>query len=354
MKKKMSSLLLLVLCLCILTACASNRSASTPVLSESVNRAESENRGGSSGQGTSSYTGVGYLQAEIQDLEGNYSSSSDVNLNNPDELFDDNTSNDYSSKIIYTAIADVETIDFDEAITLVYELLRRNNGFIESSYVSGKDYSQSYYGYQTYRRAEFELRIPRDRFFQVTSNLSDLGNVTSLRTSADNITMLFFDSESRLSSLRIQEERLLSMLERAENVAEMLDIETSLMQVRYNIESLTSTLQNWQSQVDYSTLTIYLREVQTLTVTEPVEERSYWEEIKEGFTNTIDGLERFFLALFKWVAIYSPVIAILIVILIIVILVSKKASKKRTAEKNDQLKTIDDIPPKRDANQNDE
>ena len=329
MKNRIIALLLLVASLCVLTACASSRSASTPQEANSVPQVDYTNRGYDDRPAS---MGIGYLQAEMPDIERSSSSASSSTSINPDELHTDSMSNDYSSKIIYSAVADVETIVFDEAIEMVYELLSTNNGFIESSFISGKDYTQSYYGYQTYRRAEFELRIPRDRFFQITNNLSELGNVTSLRTSADNITMQFFDSESRLSSLRVQEERLLTMLERADTVTEMLDIETSLMQVRYSIESLTSTLQNWQSQVDYSTLTIYLREVQTLTETKPPEVLGYWEEIRAGLAVTISGMGRFFSELFKWAAIYSPIIGIVLIVFIVVIVATRSARRKRLVE----------------------
>ena len=55
------------------------------------------------------------------------------------------------------------------------------------------------------------------------------------------------------------------MLEKAETVADMITIESRLSEVRYNIESVTSQLNNWQHQVDYSTINLSIYEVKELS-----------------------------------------------------------------------------------------
>ena len=243
------------------------------------------------------------------------------------------TSGGMAEKIIYSAYADIETVDFDEAIERVYELLRVNNAFIESSYIGGRNYSQSYYGYQEYRSANFTLRIPKERFEAVTVNLGVLGNVTSLRTDAQNITAQFFDTESRLSSYRIQEERLLAMLEQADNVTDMISIEARLADIRYSVESLTSTLRNWQGQVDYSTITIYIHEVERLTEIVPIQ-RSYWQRIGDGLQSRTKGVGEFFTSLFMWIVINLPVFAVLAVVAVAAVFIVRKKLKKRAAEED--------------------
>ena len=233
-----------------------------------------------------------------------------------------------AEKIIYTAYADIETVDFDESIERVYDLLGLNRAFIESSYIGGRNYSQSYYGYQTHRSANFTLRIPKDRFEAVTSGLGVLGNVTSLRTDAQNITSQFIDTESRLSSYKIQEERLLAMLEKADNVTDMISIEARLADIRYSIESLTSTLTNWQSQVDYSTLTLHIYEVERFTEIVPIQ-RTYWQQVGDGLRSRTRGVGEFFKDLFKWVVVNLPVFVILAIIAIAVVIIVRRKLRKR-------------------------
>ena len=237
-----------------------------------------------------------------------------------------------TEKIIYTAHADIETVEFDETIEKVYDMLNLNGAFIESSYIGGRNYVQSYTGYQTYRSANFTLRIPKERFEAVTEGLDFLGNVTSLRTDAQNITSQFLDTDSRLTSYRIQEERLLAMLEKADTVADMITIESSLSEVRYNIESLTSTLKNWQTQVDYSTLMLYISEVERYTETVPIQQ-TYWQQVGDGLSSTIKGIGGFFTGLFKWLIVNLPVLIILAAIIVaIVVIVRRKIKKNRRSD----------------------
>jgi len=234
------------------------------------------------------------------------------------------TGDSLAEKIIYTVNAEIETVAFDETIEKVYDLLAFNGGFIENSYIGGKNTSQSYYGWQTYRSANFTLRIPKDRLDAVTSSLDAIGNVTSLRSNADNISSQFYDTQSRLNSYRTQEERLLAMLSKADNVTDMIEIESKLAEIRYQLESLTTTLRNWQNAVDYSTLTLYISEVAELTEISPVQPRTYWQQIGDGLTANTKSVGVFFKNLFKWVVVNLPVIIILAVLAIVAFILIRK------------------------------
>ena len=244
-----------------------------------------------------------------------------------------------SEKIIYSVYANVETVKFDETIESVYELLSAYGGFIENSYIGGKDYAQYRYGWQTYRSADFTLRVPVDRLNEITASLDVLGNVKSLRSDSQNITTQFFDTQSRLNSYTTQEERLLSMLAKAETVPDLIAIEERLADVRYQIESLTTTLRNWQNQVDYSTLNLYIQEVEEYTEELP-KHRTYWQQIGDGLQGTIKGIGQFFMDLFKWFVVSLPVLALLAVIVVIILVIFRKKifrRKKKDMKNNDDL-----------------
>jgi predicted small secreted protein len=234
---------------------------------------------------------------------------------------------DLAEKIIYTAIAYIETIEFDETIKGVYELLELNGAFVENQYVGGRNYAQSYYKSQTYRTAEFTLRVPTNNLKTITESLDTLGNVLSQQSNAENITTKFYDTESRLNAYKVQEERLLAMLGKAETLADMLVIEERLANVRYEIESITSTLRNWQNHVDYSTLTLNIREVEKLTEITTAE-KTYWEQIGEGLEGTTVGVGTFFTGLFKWIVISLPILAVLVVIAIVILIIVKVVHRR--------------------------
>ncbi len=239
---------------------------------------------------------------------------------------------DLSEKIIYSMYAYIETMDFEGSVEKVNQLLERFGGFVESSSVSGTDlYSQSR-GYTVTRYASYTLRIPSENYSGMTEALSEIGNVTDRSSWAENITTQYYDSQSRLNTYRTEEERLLNMLEKVDDVESMIAIEERLSEVRYQIESLETNLLNWQRQVDYSTVELSIQEVAELTEEKPIV-RSYWQQVADGFSDSLTSIGRFFKRLFKNFISALPVLVVLAVVAVVVILIAKKCIKKRKAKK---------------------
>lgn len=239
---------------------------------------------------------------------------------------------DLSEKIIYTLDADIETLDFDTSLDTVSQLLEQFGGFVENSSVSGVNYSSQFNGRTTYRYATYTLRIPVGNFQGMTDALEAIGNVTQRSIYSDNITTQYYDSQSRLNTYRTEEERLLSMLEKVEDVESMIAIEERLSDVRYNIESIQTRLTNWQNQVDYSTVNLYISEVAQLTEEKPVV-RSYWQQVGDDLSDTLKGIGRFFKNLLRFLIAALPVLALLAVAAVVVVVMVKKLIKKRKAKK---------------------
>lgn len=239
-----------------------------------------------------------------------------------------------NQKMIYTVTADIETTKFDESLNGINALMNAYGAYVESSYITGKNYADTYYGYPTYRSANLTIRVPADKLTAMTDNLSSIGNVLSSNKQSQNITVQFIDTESRLKACRAEETSLLAMLEKAETVEVILTIQQRLSDVRYEIESLTSTLKNWQNQVDYSTVVLTIREVAELSEEQPPIQRTYWEELRDGFNATLKGIGEFFKGLFKGLVIALPVLVILAVIAIIVIVIIRVVNKKTHAANN--------------------
>lgn len=233
-----------------------------------------------------------------------------------------------SEKIIYYVNATIETLRFDDTLEDIDKLIEKHNAFIESSSVTGNDYNTKYYGSSSYRRASFVIRVPKEALSKMADELDTLGNVSGYNTSAQNITSQFIDTESRLQTYEIEESRLLSMLEKAETVADMITIESRLSEVRYNIESLTSQLNNWQHQVDYSTINISIYEVKELSPEVGIP-RTLGEEITDAFGKSLRGLVSFLKGALVFIIAALPVLVLLAVIIIIVRVIVKKVKKRK-------------------------
>ena len=241
-------------------------------------------------------------------------------------------------KIIYAADVTVETTTFDESVTGVNELVERYDGWIESSSISGSNYYQKAKGTASTRDASFTLRIPSRRFNEMMESLSALGNIPYSHIYTENVTSQYVDTQARLKAYTTQEARLLEMMELAETVEDVIIIEDRLTELRYQIEALQSTLNNWDRRVSYSTISLTVKEVREYTP-EIKEEPSYWEELKEALKEGVSNAGEILKGLLVFLIEILPVIIILIpVIWLLVWLVKKvfhlngeKAARRRAA-----------------------
>ena len=331
MKKKILAMLCLTMALLLLASCGSGK-----FTSDSAYREMSMNNSGSAPNAEpGGYDGGSYDDAAMYEAEASYAAA------DSSSYYDDSNGKvmsatgiadivpvnmSLSEKIIYSSYADIETIHFEESLTALGDMITQFNAFVENSYESGADYASKYYGYNSYRRANYVIRVPSDNYLALKSSLSVLGYVTSKSSDAVNVTEQYTDVESRLAVYRIEESRLLSMLEKCDTVADMITIESTLSGIRYEIESLTSRLKNLDNRVNYSTVTINIREVEELTPTVQIH-RTYGQQLSDGLKDTLAGMGRFFKNLFKFAVVKSPVLAILIVIIIVAIVLFRRHAK---------------------------
>ena len=209
------------------------------------------------------------------------------------------SSADMSEKIIYNADVTLETTSFDEALERISAMVADLGGYLESSSVSGSNYSSISKGYAGARSARFSIRVPAARFSDLIGTISDLGNVPYSNTYTRNVTTQYYDTQSRLDAYRVQEKRLLEMLAIAESVEDMLAIQRELTDVQYEIDSLTGTLRYYDNQVGYSTVNLSVNEVKEYTP-EPTVRLTYWERMSKGFAESVHKTAEFFKELFLW------------------------------------------------------
>lgn len=209
--------------------------------------------------------------------------SPDVYSTADGEGFDLGDAREIGHKIIYTGEVIMETLTFDKSVEEMQEYVADIGGYAESSFIEGRRITET--SRPSKRSAVFTFRVPQHRFHSFSKSLKEFGNVLSSSTHGENITERYFDTEARLTSLKIQEERMLSLLERADNIEDILRIESELTHLRYQIESLTGTLQKWDNLVDFSTIRVEIREVDQVTL-DP-ETATWFDEIGEAFKDSV-------------------------------------------------------------------
>ena len=234
------------------------------------------------------------------------------------------------SKIIYSADATVETTDFDGSIAKLLALVEQNKGWIEASSMSGANYRSIARGSSYNRSASYTLRIPSDKFELLMGSLSEIGNVPYSHTYTENVTSQYYDTQARLTAYQTQETRLLEMMEKAETVSDVIAIEEKLTELRYQIESLQSTLKNWDRQISYSTICLEVMEVSEYT---PEPQQSYGQELWQALTGAFRDLGQFFKDLLVFLVSAIPTILVLTALFFVFRPLFRKLAARRREKK---------------------
>ena len=196
-------------------------------------------------------------------------------------------------KIIYSADVTLETTGFDVTVGSILNLVEdKYKGYIESSSINGANYYNISRGRVSTRSASYTIRVPSEHFNALMSELPTLGNVPYSHTYTENISARYYDTEARLTAYETQEQRLLEMLEIAETVEDIISIEEKLTELRYKIESLQSSLNNWDRQVSYSSIYLSVEEVEAYTPEASVQP-SYGEKLVGALEDGLSGFVGF-------------------------------------------------------------
>lgn len=236
-------------------------------------------------------------------------------------------------KIIYSASASLETTEFDETLQKLNDMISAYGGFLESSSVSGANYYNQSHGYTYNRSASYTIRVPSAKFSELMTALPTLGNVPYSNTYTDNITSQYYDLQARLTAYQAQEARLIEMMAIAETVEDIITIEDRLTEVRYQIDSFQSRLNNWDRQVNYSTVYLDITEVQEYTPTETVK-TTYGQRLVRAMKNGFKSVGDFFADFLLWLLEALPTLVLLTVVIILAVkLVRKTRSAERQAKR---------------------
>lgn len=229
-------------------------------------------------------------------------------------------------KWIITVNMSAETEDLDALMEALNGKISGLGGYVEDQ----DSYNGSMYSSRRYRSASLTVRIPAERVDEFTEEMSGIANVVSTNLSREDITLSYVATESRVKALQTEEARLLELMEQAETMADLLEIESRLTDVRYELENRASQLRLYDNQVDYATIYLSIDEVQEYT---PVEEPTVWERISGGFVSSVKGVGNGLLDLLVWVLAKSPYLVILGGVTAGVVVLVKKRKARKAAKK---------------------
>lgn len=226
-------------------------------------------------------------------------------------------------KIIRKIYMELETQEFDDLIETIDSEIARLGGYVESSNISGKRYNS-----EAFRRGSIVARIPKDQLDEFVDIVDENSNVVDKSENTENVTLQYFDVESHKKSLEIEQDRLFELLEKSDTMEEIITLESRLSTIRYEIGSYETQLRTYDNQVDYSTVSMDIEEVERMSPA--VEEKvTVFGRIKAGFSDTVynlgEGLKNFFV----WFVVNLPYLMIWAVIITVITIVIRKYFTRR-------------------------
>ncbi len=229
-----------------------------------------------------------------------------------------------SRKIIYTSYLDMETTNYNEAITAIEQKVSSIGGYVQSKYADSptSEYASRY--------STYTLKIPYNHYTSFMKSVGEIGSVLWSEETTEDVTLEYVDIESRLLTLNEERASLLALLSEATEVEEIVTIQQYLGDVQYEIESFTARQRQLDNLVQFCTVTVNIYEVKDYT---PVE-NSFTEDIQFAMQNSIynftDNTKDFIIGLVY--ALPSLIVfAIFVIIAVIIIRKLIKRARKKSA-----------------------
>lgn len=303
-------------------------------MSESVNRYASKSGSSSAAPAEyekNSYGGVSFNGFVTEDMavaeaESSYDLGSSKSINKqaaPAAAADESRATEGASsgsqlqqaevKLVKRANISIQTTEFEETKNQMTALVTGMGGYIEYSDIS----NGSWYYSNNMKSAYFSVRVPAEKYDLFVNGVTENCHVSSISESVEDIGQQYFDTETRLATLKTKLKRLQELLAQAKDLSDIITLESEISDTEYQIDSFTSTLNRYDSLVGFATITVNIQEVSR--VGDTVDQNpSFWSQLarslKNGILSFFDGIGDLIL----WAA-YNAIGIIIIVAVIVII-----------------------------------
>ncbi|MBN1778291.1 MAG: DUF4349 domain-containing protein [Clostridiales bacterium] len=223
-------------------------------------------------------------------------------------------------KIVRTVSLTIASTIFERDYETILSLAEAADGYASSVSMYSQQIDKRY--------ASFELRIPEENLDSFLSSLDGIGRTTDRYETATDKTTQYADTQLRLQTQLDKMTRLQELLLKAESVEDLLDIESEIADTQYEIDSLQSSLNYIDRQVDYATVSVYLQE-QTPSDTAAAEDITIGERLVNGLKASLEWLGGFFENMLVFLIAAAPVLIPLIIAYIVYRIVRKRRKAKK-------------------------
>ncbi len=266
---------------------------------------------GASGGGSSknsSYDSNGYGNSSDLEISEEESGLADTDASGGQEKSEKNDSSEQSKanidleKIIYSGSVTVYTEDFQKTLSALDEMVKSNQGFVESSNFNDSNAAEGNSSdYTSHYSYEATIRIPSEQFQKVIDSVGELGKASNKTTQAENVTQEYRDSQAELEVYQAQRERYMEQLKSVKDDNVALSLQEKILQLDTQIAKIKSRLTNMDNQVNYSTIHV---SVQEYTMYEEEQEKTFFKELKDVLKEAVENIGDMTLVIIRFVTIW--------------------------------------------------
>lgn len=236
--------------------------------------------GGNSGTSTNLYS------------QSSYDTSNGAEVTE-EEMVNERASGNIERKLIITANITINSKDVEKTYKSVEEKIKEYEGYFDNVESSKNRY------YLT-------IRIPKENLNNFILFLEENENVENKNINTKDVTDTYYDTENRIKNREILLEKLRNYLREAKNIDEILKVEDRINTLTYEIESMKGTLENLNSSVNYSKVTLNISDREAI--------KSGNNNLYNKYINLISFLKAFFSSigffLIGFVAVSIPIVLI--------------------------------------------
>jgi hypothetical protein len=229
------------------------------------------------------------------------------------------------TRIIKRAAIRTETEHFDHDEGVINDVI-----FIHGGYTEGADVNFRAGRNTDYKTGSYTFRVPSENFDEIIDTLRNIGKLISVSISSEDVTNSYRHTDTELAAKLVEEERVLDIMRRAETVAELLQLERRLSEIRKDIELLRSRLNTIDSLADYSTIKLTLTEVESIDDGKP----SVFARMANSFNGSVRFMGEFIALVMVAAAALSVPFGFFAVVVIFTLIIVQSSRKLNRALKD--------------------
>ncbi len=158
---------------------------------------------------------------------------------------------DLGRDIIFTATLEIASTDVSEATRQAIRSIEGRGGFLFSQETRGGPGGTSV----------MTFKVLPDQFQAALNDLGSVGEVRSQSISAEDVSAVVVDLESRINTAEASVVRLRNLLDDANELETIATLENQLLQRETSLEQLRGQLRTVRNQVDLATITVFISEL---------------------------------------------------------------------------------------------